>query len=246
MKKLLLILAALVVFVVVGSIGYLYISLNSLVKKGVETIGPKITRTDVSLGSALLLPFSGSGSLKGLVIGNPEGFGKSYALKFGNISLNVDKKTLISETIVINEVRIDDATITLEGTLRGNNLGKLMQNIKSYDSGSKAKAPKEREQSSSRKFIVKRVLITGTQLRVEASALGQSVSQSLPLGDIHLENLGSNGAGISGADVAQQILVPLINSAIKEGISILSKQGLQQLDQQGVGGVQKALQGLFK
>jgi hypothetical protein len=244
MKKLLLILAALVVFVVVGSIGYLYLSLNSLVKKGVETIGPKITRTDVSLGSALLLPFSGSGSLKGLVIGNPEGFGKSYALKFGNISLNVDKKTLISDTIVINEISIDHASLALEGTLRGNNLGKLMQNIKSYDSGSKS--PGEKKQASSRKFIVKRVLITGTQLRVEASALGQSVSQSLPLGDIHLENLGSNGAGISAADVAQQILVPLINSAIREGISILSKQGLQQLEQQGVGGVQKALQGLFK
>jgi len=244
MKKILLILTAIVLVAAAGAFGYLYISLNSLVKKAVETVGPKITRTDVKLDSALLLPFSGSGSLNGLVIGNPEGFGKSYALKVGSISINVDRNTLLSDTIVINEILINHASITLEGTLRGNNLGKLMQNIKSYDSG--PKTPKETEKSSSRKFIVKKVLVTGTQLNVAASALGQSVSQTLPLGDIHLQNLGSGGPGISAADVSQQILVPLINDAIMEGVNILSKQGLKQLEQQGVGGVQKALQGLFK
>jgi len=244
MKKILLLFAAIALVVAAGSFGYLYLSLNTLVKKGVETIGPKITRSDVKLDSALLLPFSGSGSLKGLVIGNPEGFGKSYALKVGKISVNVDKDTLLSDTIVITEIRISQTSITLEGTLRGNNLGKLMENIKSYDSGSKT--PKGKQNTPSKKFIVKRVFVTGIQLNVAASALGQSVSQTLPLGDIHLENLGSEHSGISAADVAQQIMIPLINSAIREGINILSKQGLQQLEQQGVGGVQKALQNLFK
>jgi len=244
MKKFIIrsLITALILFI--AALCYLFLSLNSLVKKSVETVGPKITRTDVKLDSALLLPLSGSGSLKGLVIENPEGFGKSYALKIGDISICVDRNTLFSDTIVINEIRISQAAITLEGTLRGNNLGKLMQSIKSYDAGSKTS--QEREKSSSRKFIVKRVLVTGTRLNVAASALGQSVSQALPLGDIRLDNLGSNGSGISAADVAQQILVPLINSAIREGINILSKQGLQQLEQQGVGGVQKVLQGLFK
>jgi uncharacterized protein involved in outer membrane biogenesis len=245
MKKILLILTAVVIVAVAGAFGYLYISLNALVKKAVETVGPKITRTDVTLGSALLLPLSGSGSLNGLVIGNPEGFGKSYALKVGSISLSVDKNTLLSDTIVINEILIKNASLTLEGTLRGNNLGKLMQNIKSYDSGSKSTTSKEKS-SSSRKFIVRRVVVAGTQLNVAASALGQSVSQTLPLGDIHLENLGSDGSGISAADISQQILLPLINDAIKQGINILAKQGIKQLEQQGAGQIQNALKGLFK
>ena len=79
-----------------------------------------------------------------------------------------------------------------------------------------------------------------------ASALNQSVSQTISLGDIHLENLGSDGSGVSATDVSQQILVPLIDSAINGGLNVLAKQGLKQLEQQGVGGVQKALQGLFK
>jgi hypothetical protein len=249
MKKILLILTAVVLVAVAGAFGYLYLSLNSLVKKAVETVGPKITRTDVKLASAVLLPLSGSGSLNGLVIGNPEGFGKSYAIKVGSISISVDRDSLFSDTIIINEILIKKTSITLEGTLQGNNLGKLMQNIKSYDSGSKPSSEKKQTSSSpssSRKFLVKRVLVTGTELNVAASALGQSVSQSLPLGDLHLENLGSDGSGISAAAISQQILTPLINSAIRQGLTILSKQGLKQLEQQGAGQIQNALKGLFK
>jgi len=246
MKKILLILSAVVLVAVAGAFGYLYLSLNSLVKKAVETVGPKITRTDVKLASAVLLPLSGSGSLNGLVIGNPEGFGKSYAIKVGSISISVDRNSLFSDTIIINEILIKKTSITLEGTLQGNNLGKLMQNIKSYDTGSKPSSEKKQTSSASRKFIVKRVLVSGTELNVAASALGQSVSQSLPLGDLHLENLGSDGSGISAAAISQQILTPLINSAIRQGLTILSKQGLKQLEQQGAGQIQNALKGLFK
>jgi len=250
MKKILLILTAVVLVAVAGAFGYLYLSLNSLVKKAVETVGPKITRTDVKLASAVLLPLSGSGSLNGLVIGNPEGFGKSYAIKVGSISISVDRDSLFSDTIIINEILIKRTSITLEGTLQGNNLGKLMQNIKSYDSGSKPSTEKKQTSSSSpsssRKFLVKRVLVTGTELNVAASALGQSVSQSLPLGVLHLENLGSDGSGISAAAISQQILTPLINSAIRQGINILAKQGIKQLEQQGAGQIQNALKGLFK
>ena len=246
MKKILLILTAVVLVAVAGAFGYLYLSLNSLVKKAVETVGPKITRTDVKLASAVLLPLSGSGSLNGLVIGNPEGFGKSYAIKVGSISISVDRNSLFSDTIIINEILIKKTSITLEGTLQGNNLGKLMQNIKSYDTGSKPSSEKKQTSYASRKFIVKRVLVSGTELNVAASALGQSVSQSLPLGDLHLENLGSDGSGISPAAISQQILTPLINSAIRQGLTILSKQGLKQLEQQGAGQIQNALRGLFK
>ena len=246
MKKILLSAAAVILILLIGSLGYLYFSLNSLVKKAVETVGPTITKTDVRLASANLLPFSGSGKLSSFVIGNPEGFGKSYALKIESISINVDRNTLLSDTIVINVISISRAEIALEGSLRGNNLSKLMHNIKSSGSGSKSTTEKGSGKSASQKFIVKKVLVTGTQLHVAASALNQSVSQTISLGDIHLENLGSDGSGVSATDVSQQILVPLIDSAINGGLNVLAKQGLKQLEQQGVGGVQKALQGLFK
>jgi len=56
MKKILLSLVVLVLLIVIGGVGYLYYSLNSLVKKAVETVGPTITKTDVRLASASLSP----------------------------------------------------------------------------------------------------------------------------------------------------------------------------------------------
>ena len=49
MKKFLLGAVALILLLLVGGVAYLYLSLNTLVKKAVETVGPAITRTDVTL-----------------------------------------------------------------------------------------------------------------------------------------------------------------------------------------------------
>lgn len=233
MKKILLSLVAVVVVLFIGALGYLYFSLNSLVKKAVETVGPTITRTDVRLASARLSPFSGSGSLNGFVIGNPEGYKGPFALKLGSIAVSVDKETLLKDPIVVNSVIIRGPEIALIGTPSGNNLGKLMQNIQSSGSCSKTKEEKPAKEASSKKFVIKEVVISGTKLHLAASALDQKVSQTLSVPDIRLQNIGTAGKGISARDVAMQIITPLINAAVKEGINSLAKQGLQQLQQQG-------------
>ena len=233
MKKTLLSLVAVVVVLFIGALGYLYFSLNSLVKKAVETVGPTITRTDVRLASARLSPFSGSGSLNGFVIGNPEGFQGPFALKLGNIAVSVDKETLLKDPIVVNSVIIRGPEIALIGTPSGNNLGKLLQNIQSSGSSSKTKEEKPPQEASSKKFVIKEVVISGTKVHLAASALDQKVNQTISIPDIRLQNIGTAGKGISARDVAMQIITPLINAAAKEGINALAKQGLQQLQQQG-------------
>ena len=242
MKKILLASVAAILVLLIGALGYLYFSLNTLVKKAVETVGPQITKTDVRLASASLSPFSGSGRLNGFVVGNPEGFKGPYALKFGSIAVSVDKASLLKETIVVNSIVIRNPAIALIGTPFGNNLGKLLNNIQSGSSKSKEPA----KSGSSKKFIVKEVVISGAKVDVAASALDQKVQQTLPIPDITLRNIGSDGSGVSASDLARQILVPIINGAVKEGVNTLAKQGIQQLQKQGVGKLQKALPGLFK
>lgn len=244
MKKILLSLVGLIVVLVAASLGYLYISLNSLVKKAVETVGPTITKTDVRLASASLSPFSGSGKLSGFVVGNPEGFKGPFALKLGGIAVNVDKATLLKEPIVVNSVVINSPEVMLIGTLGGTNLQKLMKNIQSSGSSS----PKEEKSSggSSKKFVVKEVVITGAKLHLAATALDQKVSQTIPLPDIRLQNIGTAGKGVSARDVALQIVNPLLNEALKQGVSALGKQGVQQLQQQGVQQLNKVLPGFLK
>jgi len=246
MKKILIALVALLLLIVSGTLGYLYLSLNTLVKKQVETIGPRITRTSVSLDSATLSPFSGSGKLMGLVIGNPEGFTGSQALKISQISISVDKQSLLSKTIVINEILINQPEIFLEGTLTGTNLMKLIANIKGYGGSSQSK---ERKQSSSHQYLVKRVRITAPKLNVSASLLKTNIGQTVPLSDISLDNVGGDGSGISAADLSVQIMVPLLTNALREGVSFVTKQGFNIIKKEGLDQINKAVQGvsnLFK
>ncbi|MCE9586971.1 MAG: hypothetical protein K8R57_01495 [Verrucomicrobia bacterium] len=249
MKKIILSFVALILLILIGGVGYIYFSLNTLVKKAVETVGPTITKTHVGLASANLSPFSGSGRLSGFVIGNPEGFQGPYALKLGSIAVSVDKSTILKDTIVVNSIIIRNPAVALIGTPFGNNLGKLLQNIKS---GSSSKSKEENSSSSgaSKKFIVKEVVISGAKVDVAASALDQKIQQTLPIPDITLRNIGSDGSGVSARDVAMQIITPLLNAAAKEGINTLSKQGLRQLQQKGAQelgkDLNKALPGLFK
>jgi hypothetical protein len=248
MKRILLLSLAVILLLVVGALGYFYFSLNSLVKEAVETVGPRITQTKVLLSSASLSPFSGNGRLNGLLVGNPEGFRGAYALKLGSIVINVNKESLLTDTIVVDSILIRNPEILLEGTLSGNNLSKLLRNIKSSTASKpdKEKVKAAQTKSASKAFIVKSVVISGTRLHLAASALDQKIEQTLPLSEIRLQNIGSRGSGTSASDVAEQILTPMITSAIKEGLNTLAKQGVKQLQNQGINELNKVLPGLFK
>lgn len=241
MKKILISLVALLLLMVSGTVGYLYLSLNGFVKKQVEAVGPRITRTSVSLDSAILSPFSGSGKLTGLMIGNPEGFTRSAALKAPGISINVDRGSLLSKTIVINEILVSRPEIFLEGTLTGTNLMRLISNIKSYGGSGQ---DKKVSQTSQRRYVVKRVLITAPRLNVSASLLKANIGQTIPLSDISLNNLGSDGSGISAADLSVQIIVPLLTNALREGVTFITKQGIKTIQQDGIDQINKAVKGI--
>ena len=74
MKKIIIRIFAVLILLVVVALVVVFFSLNSIVKKAVETIGPKMTRVEVKLGAADISPFSGSGKLSKLFVGNPDGY----------------------------------------------------------------------------------------------------------------------------------------------------------------------------
>ena len=104
--KLVLKLAGVLLLVLVILVGVGVYYLGSGVKKAVETLGPQYTQTPVQLGSVDISLWSGSGSLKNLVVGNPAGFDTANAFSLGEIALVVDTKTITGDPILINSLRI--------------------------------------------------------------------------------------------------------------------------------------------
>jgi len=218
MKKIIVRVGIGIVVLVVVALLVVFFSLNSIVKKGVETVGPSMTKVDVKLSAAEISPFSGSGRLVKLFVGNPEGYKTPSAIEIGDIKVGVKLGSLTSDTIVVNEVSVKDAVITLEGSLTGNNLTKILDNI----NGSATSTPKPKGEpaqpgtsKSSKKFIVKDLLIDGAKvnLNLSVAVLGNQ-SMTVPVPTIHLQNLGEAEGGITAEQLVQAIMKPLMSSVM--------------------------------
>ena len=66
-----------------------FVAMAAAIKKGVEKVGPMVTKTPVKLDSVSLSFLSGSGKVKGMVIGNPEGFRRTLGPLCGRIAAMV-------------------------------------------------------------------------------------------------------------------------------------------------------------
>src|SRR5215204_4866846 len=113
MKKLVKILIALVVLLVlVGVVAILFI--GTIVKAGVEKVGPMVTKVPVKLDAATLSVFNGDGELKGFVVGNPEGYTSKEAIKAGTMKIGIEPGSILKEKKHIRIIKVEGPEITYE------------------------------------------------------------------------------------------------------------------------------------
>jgi hypothetical protein len=231
MKKKILLFVALGLFTLallaVVAVGFF---LNSAIKKGVETFGPKVTQVDVKLDSVKLSLLSGSGRIEGFVLGNPAGYSTSNAISVGSASLQVRPGSLFSDKIVIKSINVAAPVITFEGSLAGNNLNQILANIKSGtgETGGTNAAAKEpsKESKAGRKVEVDEFIITGAKVNVNFKGLMGNKVMTLVLPDIHLTDLGTNADGITGGELTRRVLTVVeqeVLNAASKGLLDLGK-----------------------
>lgn len=220
--KVLLKIVGLLVLVLGVLIGMAIYYLDSGIEKAVETYGPRYTQTPVELASATLLPWSGKGSMRGLVVANPDGYNTPNAFTLGEISFSVNTSTLTGNPVLINSLRIVAPEITLEQGSNGSNLQQLQRNVeKTIGAGTRPDAGASA--STGKKLVIKDLLISAGQLHYSNPLLGaQTLNVALP--DIRLTDIGKKSNGATGAEVVEQILAA-IN---KRGLAAVAEAGALQ------------------
>lgn len=222
MKKILGIVAALILVVIVGAGLYFYFSFSSLVKTAVETYAPRITHTKVTLGSVSVSLFGGSATINDLVIGNPPGFKSDKAMSIGKASISLDTGTVMSPVIHIREIQIVSPQVVFEPGQGSNNLSVLQKSIASAAPGqgsakpSNAGAPAQPE----KKLIIDHLVIAQAnttlalpQMAQIAQAAGQGSNMSVTLPTIDMTNLGAKEGGLPPAKIAEQVMAKLEQQA---------------------------------
>jgi uncharacterized protein involved in outer membrane biogenesis len=208
MKKLIIrLLIGLVVVIILAVLG-IGLFLDRIVKAGVETIGPRVTKVDVKLDSVSLSLLSGGGTLKGLVVGNPQGFKAPRAINVGQATLALEPRSLLSDKVIINTINVQSPEITYETDLKHSNLSQLLQNVQEATGGTEAKPqqPAEpKEAKPAKKLQVDDFLITGGKIHVSVTALSGGAA-TVPLPNIHLQNLGQGPDGITAAELTKLVV----------------------------------------
>lgn len=242
MKKFLVGAALTLAGLLVVALILLVFSLGSLVKKGVETVGPRLTQVEIRLDGARLSPWSGSGRLTGLFVGNPPGYKTPSAIQAGEIALGVEVPSLWSDKVVIRELHLVAPEITFEGGLGGNNLSTIMANVEAASGGGATPAD---EPASQRRFEVQDFLIKDAKIHVSLTGMGgKTLTVAVP--EIHLTGIGAEGDGVLAADLTKRVLKELVAAAIKAATSAAgdSTKGLQDAGKQGVEQLEKATKGI--
>lgn len=230
MKKFVIRLLIVIVIIVVLAVLGVTMFLDRAIKAGVETIGPKVAGVDVKLRSVSLSPLSGSGGLKGLVVGNPPGFKTPWAINVGSASLALEPRSLLSDKIIVKSISVEAPQITFETDLRANNLNKILENVKGAASGNgqptgKPEEPaRSKEAKAAKKLQVDDFIIKNGRIHVSVTALGgQSATLALP--EIHLQDLGKGPEGITAAELTKRIFEEIERKAAQASADTVSDMG---------------------
>jgi uncharacterized protein involved in outer membrane biogenesis len=241
---LVLFLVLVVVFIIAA------FSLGTILKRGVERVGPSATQVDVKLKAAEVWLLAWRFQLTGFVMGNPPGYKTRSSVEVGDVTVRFEPRSLLGNKLVVDSIKVKAPVITLEGGLMDNNLKKIEKNLDDYVGSSStapnSTAPADSPAKPEKKLQVNELVISGAKLQVNTTlSAGRTLTLSIP--DIHLTDLGTGPEGITPVEVGQRALHAVLNAVAKEVAKNGSQLGKEALSE-GKGATKnlgERLKGLF-
>lgn len=215
MKKKYIVLIVIAVLLI-GSFFFLGTLLGKGVTTAVNTLAPEVTGTKVTLGSAMISPLNGSGSLNELYVGNPEGFSSGKAFSCGKIHVNAKITSVLSDTIVIDEIIIEAPEFVYETKITSSNIGKILDNVNKFVGPS---GPAEKDSGPGKKIILKHFVLEKAVVSVSVGG----VTLPVPVPRLELNDIGTAKGGVLPAEAAAEVLKHVLASVSKAAVGALTK-----------------------
>ena len=181
MKKFLISGSVIVLLAIIIIAGYLWFSLDGIVKRAIEKYASQALTTKVTVSSVSIKPTKGIGSIRHLRVSNPNDFSNSPIFSLDNIRLHLNIPSITRKVIVINNVSIKSPHIKFEVNNQGKtNILVLQQNIKSNSAKPSGKtqknnAVKNTSSDKSKRFIIKKLIISGAKVNAHIALLKKTL-----------------------------------------------------------------------
>ena len=209
-----------IVVILLAVVGILAIWLggNYAARKGVEVAGTHALGVDTKLDSVSIGWLSSSVAIRGLTIGNPEGYKTDRLMALGHSKVACQISSLTSDEVAVKEILVDAPELTVElkpGIPPKSNLGDLLAKLQS----DKAAPEKKEEEASQKKFKVDLIRVTKTKVRFHMIG-GKTADLVLP--DIEMKDVkNADGTPLLMADIFRQVLASMATSVAKSGKGVL-------------------------
>ncbi|HEY8493027.1 MAG TPA: hypothetical protein VIN04_03985 [Myxococcota bacterium] len=205
MRRLLVVLALLVLVAAGALVWFVRFSLDGRVKRAIETRGSALTLSPVRVEGVDIDLAGGRGTIRGITVGNPEGFPSGPALSLAGIEIAIDVGSLAGDPLVIREIRVGEPRVHVILDAQGRmNLDVLRRNVRDHPERvaaaeraagregappARREAPAAEQPGAERRVRVGELTIEEGRIVLDASALGRE-PQELPLGSVELREVG--------------------------------------------------------
>lgn len=206
-----LIVSAILVLIIVGTLVYIVTNINHLVKAAIEKYGSQATSTAVRVSSVDIELSSGSASISGLTVAGPPGFRAPNIFNLSNISARIPVKSLTTSPMVIQDIRITGPEVFYE--MNSSGLSNLEVLTKKLQSPAADKEPAKKKGKKEVRLFIRKLVIEKGRVEARFAALGnRPIVLDLP----RLELTGIGGtSGATPQEIARTVATALAEQTAK-------------------------------
>jgi len=203
-------ITGIILAIILGTVLAVGMTIDGIVESGIEDSGSDLLKTEVEVDDIDISVFGSSADMDGFIVYNPEGFTDGAAISLNEIEIDLDVKSLLTDQILINKIRVKNPEIFFEQKGPRVNLRELSNNI---DVGS--------EEDSEKTIIIKEFILEEGVIKIH-SELEKERSAEASIDRLVLNNIGE-----SGSETIQQAMKQILSPIIKNALSDAVKSGLK-------------------
>jgi hypothetical protein len=204
MKKAFFVSVTIVVLLFIG----ITLSLDRIVKSGIESIGSEMTGTQVRVKSVSISPISGSGTINGFTVANPDGFDGELMMNIAELSISLDVTSLLSDEILVYEIILNEPGFYIEQTLSGNNVMQILDNMD-------ATAESESSETS---MIIERFYMENAGIYAGAT-FGEDVEASYIIDSLEIRDIGRDNETADTIETIAELADKVADEVLSEAVS---------------------------
>ena len=184
---------------------------------------PGITGTAFNLGDFGLNFYTGNFRVGAVTLYNPQGYDPKEAFGLGELKVDMQVLSALSDTVVFNEISIKDVFVSYVSNDGVNNFEAILENVKKATAGEEKEAEEpsrepeveegEEKKSSEKKVVIDRFVLDGIKVQ------WGPVPISIPA-KIELEGIGRESEGVDWETAADEIVDAVMKqiNAVGQGL----------------------------